>query len=418
MDAVAKELVATYHRLSDALARGDAEAASVEARSGGLAPDSPPSVLQSVARMFPGLASHDVAHAERIETWACLFLRTSSPDAARQSFRVHSFRREGGRWRAETGASEVSFERTGDAAADAARFAALVEQNPPDRPKPKPARSRPAKRAPVRARLTRPVCEAPDFLDAIRLTDAFVPSEPRAVDELERSLGCAMPACYREYVVAYGASVYAGFVRVYAPERVSEGLPAWRDRVREYYFWEASAELLDHERLVECVVIADTLDGDELVFHPTDPATLYVLPRHQDRIHVAGTSLQDALRWLTESGTLTAPIGLKYVETIGPTVGMNAMPAYDTTCDFAELSRDLLALGLHDARSGTDGDDASTLELVSRALGGVILILVVDADPPRAPQVQVTYDPAAPPGARSRVRDVLERHGYTIRPMG
>jgi hypothetical protein len=50
------------------------------------------------------------------------------------------------------------------------------------------------------------------------------------------------------------------------------------------------------------------MDGDELVMHPSDPDRLYVLPRHEEVIYVAGNGLLAAIEWFLTSGVLTEPI--------------------------------------------------------------------------------------------------------------
>jgi hypothetical protein len=58
-------------------------------------------------------------------------------------------------------------------------------------------------------------------------------------------------------------------------------------------------------------VIADTLDGDELVFLPTDPNTLLLLPR-EDEV-VSETGLLPALTRLMTSESGRVPAKLTYV---------------------------------------------------------------------------------------------------------
>ena len=48
------------------------------------------------------------------------------------------------------------------------------------------------------------------------------------------------------------------------------------------------ADILTKDRALECLIVADTMDGDELAMHPSEPDRLHVLPRHQEAIYVAG----------------------------------------------------------------------------------------------------------------------------------
>jgi hypothetical protein len=126
------------------------------------------------------------------------------------------------------------------------------------------------------------------------------------VREAEDRLWVTFPAGYREYVTTLGKGVLGGsFVRVYPPWRVVRELPVWRDRVRKYWFWDKGRKLLPKERALECVIVADTVNGDELVFHPGRPDRLFVLPRHRETVFEAGANLLDAVEWMCASGKLT-----------------------------------------------------------------------------------------------------------------
>jgi hypothetical protein len=54
---------------------------------------------------------------------------------------------------------------------------------------------------------------------------------------------------------------------------------------------------------IEGVIVADTMDGDELMMHPSEPDRLYVLPRYEGAIYVAGDGLLPAMEWLLTSGS-------------------------------------------------------------------------------------------------------------------
>ena len=126
------------------------------------------------------------------------------------------------------------------------------------------------------------------------------------VDALEASLGFPFPAGYREYVTTLGEGVLGGtFVRVYAPWTVEKRLAPWRERIDAYWFWDDGAKLLTKERALESIVLADTLNGDELLFHPDEPGRLLVLPIESEKIFVAGSTLLEAVEWMCSSGKLT-----------------------------------------------------------------------------------------------------------------
>jgi len=124
------------------------------------------------------------------------------------------------------------------------------------------------------------------------------------VNAAEAALGVRFPDGYREYVKELGYGTYNVFLRVYLPSRLLRERRQWRDRIREYWFWDEGPLLLTQARALECIVLADTMNGDDLIYHPSDPATLYVLPRHKERVFRAGTDLYSAVKWMLGSGKL------------------------------------------------------------------------------------------------------------------
>lgn len=140
-----------------------------------------------------------------------------------------------------------------------------------------------------------------------------VVSEPRfvssslEVDAAETALGSRFPQGYREYVTEYGEGVLGGvYIRIYPPHRILGGdMSQWRSRIAEYWFWDDSPEILTQARALECTIIGDTLDGDEIVFHRRDPDCIFVLPRNFSQVFTAGRGLPEAIEWLCSAGVLT-----------------------------------------------------------------------------------------------------------------
>jgi hypothetical protein len=144
------------------------------------------------------------------------------------------------------------------------------------------------------------------------LTDIKVVGKPlvRAkasdVDRLEAQYWIRFPKGYRDYVTRLGEGVLGGtFVRIYPPWRIASELSEWRERIRRYWFWDRGKKLLPKDRALECIIVGDTMEGDELVFHPSKPGALFVLPRHSEKIFDAGADLLAAVDWMCSSGKLT-----------------------------------------------------------------------------------------------------------------
>ena len=126
------------------------------------------------------------------------------------------------------------------------------------------------------------------------------------IDMVEAQLGLTFPRGYRAYLTTLGEGVLGGhLVRVYPPQRVADDLEKWRDRIDRYWFWDAGSPVLSKPSALESVVIADTLNGDEVIFHPDEPDRLLVLPADTEKIFVAGADLLEAVEWLCSSGKVT-----------------------------------------------------------------------------------------------------------------
>ena len=128
------------------------------------------------------------------------------------------------------------------------------------------------------------------------------------VDALEAKLWVTFPPGYREFVTRLGEGTLASTVRIYPPWRVEKELAEWRRRINKYWFWDEGRDVLPKERALECVVVGDTLNGDELVFHPGRPGRLFVLPRDSENVFDAGGDVLSAAEWVLMSEELGGPI--------------------------------------------------------------------------------------------------------------
>lgn len=189
----------------------------------------------------------------------------------------------------------------------------------------KQVKKAPVKKAPIRKKpaaktaRTRQVGKKGLSLDDIKVVGGPLDlSSDQEVDAAEAKLGIPFPAGYREFVTRFGEGVLGGYyVRVYPPRRILSGsnnLQEWRERIDLYWFWDAGKDVLSKQQALESIIIGDTLDGDELLVHPSNPQRVYVLPRHSENIYVAGDGLLPALEWLCSSGTLTEPFAEREFE--------------------------------------------------------------------------------------------------------
>jgi hypothetical protein len=142
----------------------------------------------------------------------------------------------------------------------------------------------------------------------VKVTGSRVLAKATDVVELEKEWWVKFPAGYAEFVTRVGEGLLGGFVRVYGPWRVELERDEWRRRVMRYWFWGDESRVLPKNRGVECVVIGDTVNGDEIVFHPTQPGRLFVLPRDLDEAFEIEGGLLEAVEWICRSGELVEPI--------------------------------------------------------------------------------------------------------------
>lgn len=122
--------------------------------------------------------------------------------------------------------------------------------------------------------------------------------DPADYEAAREELGGHWPSGYREYVGHLGSGVLSGLVRVHTPPQVISATRDFRPRIRSYWFWARSRHLLPKARALRCAVVADTIDGDEVIFDPGAPSDLFFLPRGGDEATLAGHTLFEALRWI------------------------------------------------------------------------------------------------------------------------
>jgi hypothetical protein len=127
------------------------------------------------------------------------------------------------------------------------------------------------------------------------------------LDALEKKLACTMPMGYRDFMLRYGEGVICKYLRIYTPLQILQEYKQFQARVASCYFWSEGAKIASQEQVCQSIPIADTLDGDELIFHPSSPDKLWVLPRYEGRIYQVEKHLANAIHWILSGGVLTNP---------------------------------------------------------------------------------------------------------------
>ena len=152
---------------------------------------------------------------------------------------------------------------------------------------------------------------------ALAYAEVVVVGRPRAVPTAEEvaaaetSLGTRFPTGYAAFVTRFGEGELAGDLRIYTPQQILSGsnsVDAWRERIEEHWFWDEDGEVLTQQQALACIIVGDTLGGDELIFHPDAPDRILVLAHDDDSIHVVEGGLAAAIEWVCTSGVLVEPI--------------------------------------------------------------------------------------------------------------
>ncbi len=137
-------------------------------------------------------------------------------------------------------------------------------------------------------------------LDIYVVSDRLTQATDEDVTAAETVLGTHFPATYREYVTTLGVGYCNGFARVYLPAEIvsekAEFQQEWALFAPSRY--QTGFDLLPLHRMLESIILATTVDGDEVVFHPDTPDDLYVLPRQDWHIYRIGRTLDEALTWV------------------------------------------------------------------------------------------------------------------------
>ena len=123
------------------------------------------------------------------------------------------------------------------------------------------------------------------------------------VDDLESRLGVRFPYGYRDYVTRLGEGDLNALIRVYPPWRVLAELDAHRGMMAGYWFWDARGFPFGQVEAMESIPLADSIDGDTILFHPDDPTEIIILPRHDEKLVVRGPDLLETIAWICSGGT-------------------------------------------------------------------------------------------------------------------
>ena len=103
------------------------------------------------------------------------------------------------------------------------------------------------------------------------------PTTMEELSSVEAELGCSFPNDYREFITTFGPGEMNFHVGAFSPRTILKILPETRERLSEYWFWREDPASLTQRRAVECIPFFDSCDGDDILFHPSEPNRWFIL---------------------------------------------------------------------------------------------------------------------------------------------
>lgn len=124
---------------------------------------------------------------------------------------------------------------------------------------------------------------APINLESVRVEGDALKVAESEIAAFAAKFKTRLPAGYEEFMRTIGPGILGELVRLYSPEGVLAERKEWLDRIAKYWFW-GEGNLLTSADAQGAIRIADTFDGDELVFHPRLPNRVLMLPKDEPEI--------------------------------------------------------------------------------------------------------------------------------------
>lgn len=238
------------------------------------------------------------------------------------------------------------------------------------------------------------------------------------LDQAERALGARLPEGYRDYVSRFGEALDTLLLRVYPPARVVTDLASWRTRIDAYWLWAPASDAFGPDEASRSVVLADTLNGDELLFFPERPDRFYVLPRDHDSVAMLRGSFAQACAWIIESGELVGAASGRWAQPLQGLVretwlGEREDDEDDEDVDDVDDADDTVGQSVADALADLDPrgraiathDDDGGWTILLPSIGGTAFVFRGGA------RVSIERDPRAPTPALERVAHGLGELG-------
>lgn len=220
------------------------------------------------------------------------------------------------------------------------------------------------------------------LLETVYLVDPRIqPASLESIAEVSNQSGVPFPPGYEAFITRLGRGVFCDMVRVYEPSRILKETPDFQESMDRYYHWSG----LSQTEATTSIIIGDSVDGDRLVFCPSRPENLFVLPRHDLRAM--------ALPWdlLTAMEALMSPQSMLPFPYFQPMIRQEVQN-FERSTDLVSLAlvKDrLLKLGTHQGLVDFTGEDEEEIQLFYKDIYGS-LICAEDMD---SVEVVLSYAP-------------------------
>jgi hypothetical protein len=268
------------------------------------------------------------------------------------------------------------------------------------------SRTRPATDADGKKWTPVPTTASLDAITWVGLSAGGVPAT--AIDEAERALGLALPVGYRSYVARFGEAVDTLMLRVHPPTRVVAELAGRRTQLDAYWFWAPASDGFGADEAYRSIMLADTLQGDQLLFFPERPDRFYVLPRHARSIAMLRGTFEQACAWIVEGGELGGAASVRWAQPLEGLLRETWQSDGDEDDDgegedtVGQVVADVLAETDRRGRAIRSEDDDGGWTILLPAIGGTAFVFAGGT------QVSIERDPRAPAHALARVVSALE----------
>lgn len=168
------------------------------------------------------------------------------------------------------------------------------------------------------------------FDNVYLVDDELQLADDSAIAATENDLGVTLPRGYHAFLTTLGHGTYCDQVYVFPPDAIKQRTAELRKTLRDYFFWDRGVNVLAKSQVERSILIARSLDGDELIYCPNSEHGVYVLPRHDDTIYWLSPEFDDPIGWHTNSGSPMPEQPFRYFE---PTQGRACIELFTARTD-------------------------------------------------------------------------------------